>query len=152
MDDASISARSVEDPDILESVESSDKIHKIDDVFIELMNHMNDSYYRLIGFIASGMLDLAVDFMYDECVGREVDPNILRLYAHIVLLIKNGYKHDPMKADAIIVEYTNLLSSLGLYSSVPHYLSKLNEQSGLNEMVNFLYGRLDAFKNFMILR
>jgi len=142
LDDEVVVSHSVEDQEILEFMDSRvDVIQTIEAVFENVCNHVEDVYYKLIGLISSGMFESAVNLMYDDSVGKEsTDANKLSFYTHLILLIKSGdYEHDVRKSNAVIKEYVKVLSGISLYNCIPFYLSKLDETTAVEEMVNFLY-------------
>uniref|UniRef100_A0AC34RCS5 Nuclear pore complex protein n=1 Tax=Panagrolaimus sp. JU765 TaxID=591449 RepID=A0AC34RCS5_9BILA len=137
-----IKAKHVTNLDLLTNLENGEDMRSMENVFRTFFNHIDEPYYKLVCYFAGGLFEKAVDLMYETSVGHEldVDPNRIRLYTHCILLIQNGkYEYNRAKADAVIRGYTKVLTELGLYSTVPYYLSRLDGEEADKEMVKFLY-------------
>jgi hypothetical protein len=139
LDEEIILSHKIEDDSLIPS--DADNLPKsVATVFSKFSSKCNDIYYKIIGYLTANNFNEVVNLIYSDATSEDFELNNLRLYAHLVLLIKNGnYKYDKVKGDKIVYLYTKVLITLEMYSLVPYYLSKLEKSEAVEKMVNFLY-------------
>uniref|UniRef100_A0A914Z1W8 Nuclear pore complex protein n=1 Tax=Panagrolaimus superbus TaxID=310955 RepID=A0A914Z1W8_9BILA len=139
LDEEIIASHKMEENDIVQSGnESSPKT--VNTVFSNFRTHCNDICFKIIGCLAANNFEEVVSLAYSDAILESSDINNLRLYAHLVLLIKKGtYKYDKAKGDQIIFLYSKMLVTLEMNLLVPFYLSKLEKEESIERMVDFLY-------------
>uniref|UniRef100_A0A7E4ZY00 Nuclear pore complex protein n=1 Tax=Panagrellus redivivus TaxID=6233 RepID=A0A7E4ZY00_PANRE len=143
LDDEIVTTHSIENDDIVRAVEEREELPQtVDAAFAGLLNHTNTPYYQIISALAvNSFTDVVALIHGDIKTWDEPDPIKLRLYTHLVLLIKaSDSSYDPEKADEVILAYVQLLAQLGMTSLVPFYAAKIQSHSPIEVLTEFLYG------------
>lgn len=147
MDKEIIEKRNIDDEELTAVSQNNDELpESLESVFSGFAAHCDENYYKIIGYLTANDFKKVVDLAHTDISNDTPDPNKLRLYAHLILLIKYGnYGCDNIKADEIMLLYSKMLITLEMFTLVPYYLSKLDMEEAQKQMVNFLYGNILLF-------
>lgn len=142
-DDAVICAHKIDDEDLLNEMDEKEDVpDTVQSIFNRFRAHCNETFYKIVGALAANDFKEVVNLAHADSCKETSDISKLRLYAHLILLIKYGeYSHDETKAGEILATYSKMLIALDMHTLVPFYLSKLDESEKQEHMVDFLYGK-----------